>query len=110
MFSKSLSRMVLVIAIVALTLTLTAGGLAQDRQGAEGARTAAAAPRGVPVAITSSGRPVREESLPPETRAQVERVRKAAESLVGQSGTSERPKVKITCSHPPLKCTVEIDF
>lgn len=109
MFSKSLSRMVFVIAIVALTLTLTAGGLAQDRQGAEGARTAAAAPQRVPVVITSSG-PVREESLPPETRAQVQRVRKAAESLVGQPGTSERIKVKVTCSYPPLKCTVDVEF
>jgi hypothetical protein len=110
MFSRSLSRMVFVIVIAALTLTLTAGDLAQGSEGTAGARKVAAAPQRVPVVITSPSGPVREESLPPETRAQVERVRKAAESLVDQPGTSERIKVKVTCSFKPLKCTVEVEF
>lgn len=109
MSSKLLGRMLFVIA-TALTLTFTAGGLAQARQGTGTARTAAAVPQRVPVVITSSGRTIQEESLPPEARAQVERVRKATESLVGQPGTSERIKVSVTCSHPPLKCTITVEF
>ncbi len=110
MSSKLLGRMLFVIATVALTLTFTAGDLAQARQGTGAARTAAPVPQKVPVVITSSGRTIQEESLPPETRAQVERVRKATESLVGQPGTSERIKVSVSCSHPPLKCTITVEF
>lgn len=109
MSSKSMSRMIFAIAAAALIFILAAGGLAQDRQGAENAKEAAARQR-VPVVITSADRTVPEESLPPETRVQVERVRKAAENLVGQSGTSERLRVKVMCTFPPLECTITIHF
>jgi hypothetical protein len=110
MHSRPLIRLILVMAVVAISLALAGGGLAQEKQGTETARMAPTAPQTVPVVITSQGRPMREDALPAATRAQVERVRKAAEGLANPAGTSERIKVTVECSYPPLKCTITIQF
>jgi len=109
MTTRLLSRMMFAMAMLALALTLASGGFAQDKQGTEIARPAP--PPKVPIEITGPGRrPIREESLPPETQAQVERVRKAAEGLVSPPGASARVKVTVSCSYPPLSCTITVQF
>ena len=109
MTTRLLSRMMFAMATLALALTLAGGGFAQDKQAAESAARPAPPPT-VPVEITGPGRQIQEESLPPEARAQVERVRKAAEGLVSPPGASARVKVTVSCSYPPLSCTITVQF
>lgn len=62
--------------------------------------------------VDEKGQPVRVESLPKETQADVERVRRAAESLTvpGPGGAATRVKVTVSCSWPPLRCTITVQF
>ena len=60
--------------------------------------------------LDARGQAVRAETLPPETQAQVERVRKAAESLAGGADGMQRIKITVRCSWPPLKCSIDIQF
>lgn len=60
--------------------------------------------------VDEKGQPVRPESLPREAQVNLERVRKAAESLAAGDGTGQRVKVTVNCSWPPLRCTITVQF
>ena len=63
--------------------------------------------------VDEKGQPIRPESLPKDVQANLDRVRKAAESLLAPPGPGEaaqRVKVTISCGYPPLKCTITIAF
>ncbi len=108
-----MKRISFAVAMAAFVLTSTAGTLAQTKPASENARQASMAAQRIPVKITeANGKPVPVESLPADGRAQVERVRSAAESLMGQPGAAEKSKTRVTieCSWPPLKCTITAHF
>ena len=80
-------------------------------QGVQGQARAVSGP--LPVTITDAGgRTITLESLPPDARAQVERVRAAGQSLRPTAGgvEAQRFNIGINCSWPPLKCTITISF
>ena len=63
--------------------------------------------------VDEKGMAIRPESLPKDVQANLERVRKAAESLAATPGTGEaaqRVKVTISCGYPPLRCTITVAF
>jgi hypothetical protein len=93
---------------LALALTLVAGALAQE---SSSRRAAAITPAGIPVTVIEDGKAIAVESLPPESQAQIGRLRSAAQSLAGPSETgAQRFKVTVNCTYPPLKCTITIEF
>jgi hypothetical protein len=103
----------LVTVVLGLVLLATVAGLGVAQVAKQGMPGQPALPgaRSVDVKLTDAkGQPVRIESLPPEAQAQVARVRKAAESMVGPAGTAERLKITVGCSWPPLKCTITVEF
>jgi len=109
----SMKRISLAVAMATFVLTSTAGAPAQTKPGSEARQASISAPK-IPVKVTdASGKEVQVESLPPDSRAQVERVRKAADSLVARpGGTAEAAKIKVTvnCTYPPLVCTITVQF
>jgi hypothetical protein len=108
-----MKRIPIAVAMAIFVLTSTAGAPAQTKPGNESSRQASIPAQRIPVKVTdANGKAVQVESLPPDSRAQVERVRSAAESLMGQPATAEKSKVKVTvnCSWPPLKCTITVEF
>ena len=90
-----------------LALMFVSGAVAQ-----ESSQRATAVPKDrIPVTIMQSGKAIPVESLPPEARAQLDRVKAAAQRLVDQSDASgERLVVTIKCSWQPLNCTITIQF
>lgn len=101
--------------VVALLAPMLAGpqlALAQvGRSAAPGQAVSAPGASSVEMRIVDEkGQPVRPESLPREAQANLERVRKAAESLAAGDGTGQRVKVTVNCSWPPLRCTITIQF
>ena len=60
--------------------------------------------------VDPKGQAIRPESLPKDVQAQLERVRKAAESLASPPASGEGAAFLITikCSLPPLKCTITL--
>lgn len=77
--------------------------------------TAKRAQTDVTVTVTDmQGRLVRPEKLPAATQARLERVKKAAKSILdtepGGGGGDQALKVTIRCSWPPLKCDITISF
>lgn len=63
--------------------------------------------------VDEKGQPVRAESLPKDVQAKLDRVRKAAESLMATpdgAGAAQRMKVTVDCSYPPFKCTITVSF
>jgi hypothetical protein len=108
-----MKRISFAIVMATFVLTSTASASAQTKPGSENARQASISAQRIPVKVTdANGKVVPVESLPADSRAQIERVRSAAESLVGQPATAEKSKVKVSvnCSWPPLKCTITVEF
>ncbi len=62
--------------------------------------------------VDPNGQPVRADSLPKDVQANLNRVKRAAESLTSPPGAPDAQRVKITvsCSYPPLRCTITIAF
>jgi hypothetical protein len=63
--------------------------------------------------VDDKGQAIRPESLPKDVQANLDRVRKAAESLAAPGAPGEaaqRIKVTISCGYPPLKCTITVAF
>lgn len=111
MIVKSLCPKVAVTVALALAAFFAVDSFAQIKPAPEAARQAGAPVKGVDVKLTDArGQPVRLESLPPDARAQVERVRKAAESLLPPSGSAEKIKVTVSCTFSPLHCTITVSF
>ena len=107
-----MKRTIFVCATILFALMLTAGAFVSSTEGTAAAK-ASAPQKDVPVKIADkSGRTLKVESLPRETQAQVERARQAARSLLepGSGGPNEKIKVTVSCSHPPLKCTLTVEF
>jgi len=112
MNAKSLCKAVPLAVALTLAAVIATGPFAQTRPAPEAARQAGTPLKGVDIKLTDSrGQPVRRESLPPEAQAQLERVRKAAESMMGPPGSTERIKsITIECTWSPLSCTIIISF
>lgn len=96
---------------LALALTLVAGAFAQE---SSSRRAGATLPAKVPVTVVDENRKaIQIETLPAEAQAQVERIRTAAQGLLDQSGPGAQRlkiRVRVGCSWPPLRCTIEIEF
>lgn len=63
--------------------------------------------------VDDKGQAMRAESLPKDVQMKVDRARKAAESMlvpVGGGAAAERVSVTVSCSYPPLKCTITISW
>ena len=63
--------------------------------------------------MDDKGQALRAESLPKDVQMKVDRARKAAESLlvpVGGGAAAERITVTVSCSYPPLKCTITVSW
>jgi hypothetical protein len=101
-----MKRMILVVATIIFALTLTVVAFVQERAKPKHADS----DRNVPLTLNDArGRPVNIESLAPDDRAQVERIKKAAASLVDEPGkVAGRWQVDINCTYPPLKCSIII--
>lgn len=112
MNAKSMCKAVPLAVALTLAVVVATGSSAQTRPAPEAARQAGAPLKGVDIKLTDArGQPVRRESLPPEAQAQLERVRKAAESMIGPPGGAERIKaISINCTWSPLSCTITITF
>ena len=112
MNAKSLCKAAPVAIALLLVPTVATGPFAQTPPAPGAARQAGAPLKGVDVKLTDArGQPVRPESLPPEAQAQLERVRRAAESIMGPPGSTERAKgITVSCTWPPLNCTITISF
>ena len=96
-----------------LVLVMSFAGLGAAQVGRSGMQGQPAVPGASKVdvkLVDAKGQPIRAESLPKDVQAKVERVRKAAEGLVGGEGGAERLKVTVNCSYPPLNCTITISF
>lgn len=98
-----------------LLLAAVAGpGSAQVAKSGMAARQAAPGASAVEMKVVDEkGMALRAESLPKDVQANLERVRKAAESLAttpGSGAAAQRVKVTVSCSHPPLSCTITIAF
>jgi len=93
---------------LALALTLVAGAFAQESS----KRVAAVPPAKIPVTVLEAGKAIQIETLPPEARAQLERVRTAAQGLINQSDPgAQRIKVSVNCTWgPPLRCTITVEW
>ena len=103
-----MKRISFAVAMATFVLASTAGAPAQTKPESENARQASISAQKIPVKVTdASGKAIQVESLPPDSRAQVERVRSAAQSLAGQPA---KFKVTVNCSYPPLKCTITVEF
>lgn len=94
---------------LALALTLVAGAFAQE---SSSKRIAAVPPAQIPVTVLEAGKAIQIETLPPEARAQLERVRTAAQGLIDQSEPgAQRIKVSVNCTWgPPLRCTITVEW
>jgi hypothetical protein len=109
-----MNRIKLAVATVTFLLIFPVAAFPQNPAN-ESARKAAPSQKEVPVQITDEGgRSVKLESLTPENRARVERVRKAAMSLVDEPGTPESQRLKsisIDCHRIPggIKCTITVE-
>ena len=99
-----MKRMILTVATVLFALVFTVVAFVQEdaRRGSNG--------KDVPVTLTDRrGKAIKLESLAPEDRAQIERIKKAAPSLVDEPGATQRKwKITINCSAPPLECSIGI--
>lgn len=104
--------------ILGSILLLTLGGLGVAQVGTSSMQGQKAAPSASTLEIRvvdPKGQTIPYETLPKDVQANLERVRKAAESLMvtpGGGGDAQRQRVKVTvsCSYPPLKCTITINF
>lgn len=100
-------KLTFVIFGLVLALISVSGAVAQETS----KRVATVPQDRIPVTIVQTGKAIPVESLPPEARAQLERVKSAAQGLVDQSDASgERLVLTINCSWHPLKCNIIIEF
>ena len=110
-----MNRIKVAAATITLLLIMPLVVFTQTKPATEGPQKVAQPQKEVPLKITDeAGRSVKLETLTPENRARVERVRKAAESLRNELGTSETQRfwVTIHCQRYPkqLVCTIMMGF
>jgi hypothetical protein len=109
------------LAVVSLILLASLAGSAgaQVSKPTMGARPAAMAPAAGAVevkVVDEKGQALRAEALPKDVQANLERVRKAAESMTvspdggAGGGGAQRVKVTVRCSYPPLSCTITVSW
>lgn len=103
-----------VVSCLVLLLGFSGPSVAQVGKSNMAPAQARAGTSAVEVKITDDkGQAMRAESLPKDVQMKVDRARKAAESMlvpVGGGATAERVSVTVSCSYPPLKCTITISW
>lgn len=103
-----MKKIMLAVAAVMLALTFTPAPVA-EAQRTTGVKSGLeqTAPE-VSLRITDRrGREIKITSLSREEQAKVERIKKAAESLRAELGTTAAMKWHLECSGPPLRCHFE---
>lgn len=108
-----MKRITLAFATILVALMLTAGAFVPSKDTAQAAVLDPPPQKEIVVTIVDKkNRPMKLESLPRESQAQVERVKRSARTLLdsGSSGPNEKLKVSIECTYPPLKCKLIIEF
>jgi hypothetical protein len=105
------------ITIISLVLMAALAGAASAQVAKSGMAARQAGPGASAVEmkiVDEKGMALRAESLPKDVQANLDRVRKAAESLATTPGSgaaaAQRVKVTVSCSYPPLSCTITIAF
>jgi hypothetical protein len=95
-------------------LTFAGMGLAQvSRSAMTGPQTPPGSSAIKMKVVDQKGQVVQRESLPKEAQADLDRVRRAAESLLADSGggtAAQKIKIDINCTWKPLNCTIVISF
>ncbi|MBC3872535.1 hypothetical protein [Undibacterium flavidum] len=107
-----MKKNIAVVSCLVLLLGLTGPSTAQVGKSSMAPAQARAGASAVEVKIMDDkGQAMRADSLPKDVQMKVDRARKAAESMlvpVGGGGAAERVTVTVSCSYPPLKCTITI--
>lgn len=99
----------------AVLMTCFAGlGVAQvGTSSMQGQKPAASASTVEVKVVDAKGQAIKPESLPKDVQANLDRVRKTAESLAASpdaGGSAQKIRITVGCSYPPLKCTITISF
>jgi hypothetical protein len=103
------------IILISLVLLAAVAGPGSAQVGKSGAAKMAGPASTVEMKVVDEkGMALRPESLPKDVQANLEKVRKAAESIAapgpGGAAAAQKVKVTISCSHPPLSCTITVAF
>lgn len=107
-----MKKQITLISLVLLAAVAGPGSAQVAKSGA--ARMAGPAASTVEMKIVDEkGMALKPESLPKDVQANLERVRKAAESIAAPGpgeAAAQRVRITISCGYPPLKCTITVAF
>jgi hypothetical protein len=109
-----MKKMITLISCFVVLMGFTSVGTAQVGKSTMATAQKHAGPNAVQVKITDEkGQAVKAESLPPDAQLKLERVRKAADSLMMSptgTGVQETVVITVSCTVRPFNCTITVSW